>query len=157
MKLDGSMVMALPPKLVEQIILSLYDPINLHLVKLVGFSFAPELWQHFQRELRTWLRKIQRLRFKPSNRAGSSKFYFDLLFDYPFGGVEVHNMRLIMDEIADEYEGVRSIKSPEETVSWLKAFHEELARRLHEGEDVLDLIPDQRPVCRDRSFWGAGA
>lgn len=142
MKLDESMVMALPGKLVEQIILGLYEPINLHLVKLTGFDFVAELRLHFQRELRTWLRKIQRLRFKPSNRAGPSKFYFDLLFDYPFGGVEVRNMRLIMDEIADEYEGVRATKSPEEMVSWLKAFHEELARRLHEGEDVLDLIPD---------------
>lgn len=142
MKLDESMVMALPGKLVEQIILGLYEPINLHLVKLTGFDFAAELRLHFQRELRTWLRKIQRLRFKPSNRAGPSKFYFDLLFDYPFGGVEVRNMRLIMDEIADEYESVRATKSPEEMVSWLKAFHEELARRLHEGEDVLDLIPD---------------
>lgn len=142
MKLDESMVMALPGKLVEQIILGLYEPINLHLVKLTGFDFVAELRLHFQRELRTWLRKIQRLRFKPSNRAGPSKFYFDLLFDYPFGGVEVRNMRLIMDEIADEYESVRATKSPEEMVSWLKAFHEELARRLHEGEDVLDLIPD---------------
>jgi hypothetical protein len=142
MKLDESMVMAVPRKLVEQIILGLYDPINLHLVKLLGFDFGPELRQHFQRELRTWLRKIQRLRFKPSNRAGSSKFYFDLLFDYPFGGVEVRNMRLIMDEIADEYEGVRPAKSPEEMVAWLKAFHEELAERLHEGEEVLDLIPE---------------
>jgi hypothetical protein len=142
MKIDESMVTALPRKLVEQIILGLYDPINLHLVKLVGFDFGPELRQHFQRELRTWFRKIQRLRFKPSNRAGSSKFYFDLLFDYPFGGVEFRNMRLIMDEIADEYEGVRLAKTPEEMVAWLKAFHEELAERLHEGEEVLDLIPD---------------
>jgi hypothetical protein len=142
MKVDESMVMALPRKLVEQILLGLYDPINQHLVKLVGFDFPAELRSHFQRELRTWLRKIQRLRFKPSNRAGSSKFYFDLLFDYPFGGVEVRNMRLIMDEIADEYEGVLPVKSPEEMVAWLKAFHHELAERLHEGEDALDLIPD---------------
>ncbi len=48
-----------------------------------------------------WLRKIERLRFKPCNRTGSLKFYFDHLFDYPFGGVEVRNMRLIMDEVAD--------------------------------------------------------
>ena len=142
MKIDESMVMALPRKLVEQIILGLYDPINLHLVKLIGFDFAPELRQHFQRELRTWLRKIQRLRFKPSNRAGSSKFYFDLLFDYPFGGVEVRNMRLIMDEIAEEYEGVRPVKNPEEMVAWLKAFHEQLAERLHNGEEVLELVPE---------------
>jgi len=142
MKIDESTVMALPRKLVEQIILGLYDPINQHLVKLVGFDFNPELRQHFRQELRTWLRRIQRLRFKPSNRPDSSKFYFDLLFDYPFGGVEVHNMRLIMDEITDEYEDARPAKSPEEMVEWLRAFHAKLAERLHNGEDVLDLVPE---------------
>jgi hypothetical protein len=134
--------MSLPRKLVEQIILGLYDPINLHLVKLVGFDFKPTLREHFRKEMRTWLRKIQRLRFKPSNRAGSAKFYFDLLFDYPFGGVEVHNMRLVMDEVADEHQDVRPTKSPEEMVVWLKAFHAELAERLHNAEDVTDLIPE---------------
>ena len=103
MTLDDMATLAYPRKLVEQIILGLYAPVNEHLVKLIGFNFAPDLRQHFRRELRTWLRKIQALRFKPSNRTGSFKFYFDLLFDYPFGGVEVRNIRLIMDEIADEY------------------------------------------------------
>jgi hypothetical protein len=142
LKLDETKVMALPPKLVEQIILGLYSPINEHLVKLVGFDFAPDLRQHFRRELRSWLRKIQALRFKPSNRTGSFKFYFDLLFDYPFGGVELRNMRLIMDEISDEYEGVRPTKDPQEMVEWLREFHTKLAERLHDGEDVLDLIPE---------------
>lgn len=140
-KLDETMVMALPRKAVEQIILGLYDPINAHLVKLVGFEFPPELQQHFRRELRSWLRKIERLRFKPNNRTGSPKFYFDLLFDYPFGGVEFQNMRLIMEDIADEYEGVQPIKKPGEMVEWLRAFHTNLAERLHNGEDVLDLVP----------------
>ena len=142
MKLDESDVMALPRKLVEQVILGLYDPINIHLVKLVAFDFSPELRQHFKRELRSWLRKIQRLRFKPHNRTASSKFYFDMLFDYPFGGVEVRNMSLIMDEIADEYENARPTKQPEEMVEWLRAFHTGLSERLHNGEDVLDLIPE---------------
>ncbi len=142
MKLDDSMVMALPRKLVEQILLGLYDPINVHLVKLVGFDFPPETRRHFRRELRTWLNKIQSLRLKPSRRTASFKFYFDLLFDYPFEGVEVENMRRIMDLVADEYEGVRPTKRPEEMVEWLREFHTRLAGRLHNGEDVLDLIPE---------------
>jgi len=142
MKLDDSDVMALPRKLVEQVILGLYDPINIHLVKLIGFDFSPELRQHFRRELRTCLRKIQRMRFKPHNRTGSSKFYFDMLFDYPFGGTEIRNMRLIMDEIADEYEDAQPTKIPEEIVEWLREFHLRLAERLHNGDDVLDLIPE---------------
>jgi hypothetical protein len=141
-KLDDSMVMALPRKLVEQILLGLYDPINVHLVKLVGFDFPPETRRHFRRELRTWLNKIQSLRLKPSRRTASFKFYFDLLFDYPFEGVEVENMRRIMDLVVDEYETASPTKQPEEMVEWLRAFHTELAERLHNGEDVLDLIPE---------------
>jgi hypothetical protein len=142
MKLDEELVMALPRKLVEVAILGLYDPINQHLVKLAGFDFSDETRQHFRREIKTWLRKIQRLRIKPDNRTESTKFYFDLLFDYPFGGVEIRNMRLIMEEIADEYEHVRTTKSPEELVEWLRTFHRELAERLHHGDDVLDMIPE---------------
>lgn len=142
MKLDKSMVMSFPRKLVEQIILGLYHPLNEHLVKLVGFDFPMELRLHFRRELRTWLNKIQSLRLKPNHRPASFKFYFDLLFDYPFGGVEIENMRRIMDLIADEYPGARPTKNPGEMVEWLRVFHTALAQRLHNGEDVLDLIPE---------------
>jgi len=142
MKLDEAKILAYPRKLVEHVILGLYDQINVHLVKLVGFDFSPELRQHFRRELRAWLNKIQSLRFKPDRRPGSFKFYFDLLFDYPFGGVEVENMQRIIDQIADEYENAQPTKRPEEMVEWLQAFHTRLAERLHNGEDVLDLIPE---------------
>jgi hypothetical protein len=142
MKIDEAEVMAFPRKLVEHAILGLYDQINVHLVKLAGFDFSPAARQHFRRELETWLDKIQRLRMKPDNRTGTFKFYFDLLFEYPFGGVEVQNMRKIMDFIKREYPDSRPTKMPEETVDWLRAFHTELAERLHNGEDVLDLIPE---------------
>ncbi|MGE5271463.1 MAG: hypothetical protein ACM3JG_17515 [Thiohalocapsa sp.] len=142
MKLDESQVMSFPRKLVEHVILGLYSPVNSHLVKLIAFDFPEETRAHFRRELKSWLRKIQSMRFKPQNRTGSWRFYFDLLFDYPFGGVEVHNMRLIMGDIAEEYDHARPIKTPEEMVEWLRAFHTQLAERLHKGEDVLDLIPE---------------
>lgn len=142
MKLDDVGVMAYPRKLVEHTLLGLQPPLNRHLVKLVAFDFRPELRRHFQHEVATWLNEIQVLRFKPDNRTGSFKFYFDLLFDYPFGGVEVQNVRKIMELIAYEYGDARPTKSPEEMVAWLRAFHTRLAGRLHEGEDVLDLIPE---------------
>jgi len=142
MKLAEIDVMSYPRKLVEHTILGLQPPLNRHLIKLVGFDFSDETRQHFRRELRTWLRDIQILRFKPSNRPGSFKFYFDLLFDYPFGGVEVQNVRLLMDAVRDDYENVHPTRTPEEMVEWLLAFHTQLAERLHNGEDVLDLIPE---------------
>src|SRR5215470_14687940 len=80
--------MAYPRKLVEQIILGLSNPLNRHLVKLVGFNFPPEMRRHFRREVKTWLSELQALRLKPNSWPASNKLYFDLLFDYPFGGVE---------------------------------------------------------------------
>jgi len=141
-KLDEAKGMAYPCKLVEQIILGLSNPLNRHLVKLVGFDFTPELRRHFRREIRTWLNELQALRLKPNSRPGSFKLYFDLLYDYPFGGVEVQNMRIMMELIADEYEDARPVKRPEDMVEWLKQFHAGLAERLHNGERVLDLIPE---------------
>ena len=81
------------------------------------------------------------MRLKPDNRTGSTKFYYDLLYDYPFGGVEVQNMRTMMHLIGEEY-GVRPTKSPEQMVEWLRNFHAGLADRLHNSQAALDLIPD---------------
>ena len=92
--------------------------------------------------MKTWLSELPALRLKPNSRPASFKLYFDLLFDYPFGGVEVQNTRAMMDLIADEYETAEKIKPPEDMVAWLRAFHIRLAERLHRGEDVLDLIPE---------------
>jgi hypothetical protein len=134
-------IMAFPRKLVESIVLGLSNPLNRHLVKLVAFGFRDELRRHFRREVKNWLNELQALRFKPDKRTGSFKFYYDLLFDYPFGGIEIENMKSIMDLISDEYD-VRPVKAPEEMVDWLRAFHTQLAERLHNGQDVLDLIPE---------------
>lgn len=142
MKLDGPVGLAYPRKMVEQIIIGLSNPVNRHLIKLAAFALPPETRQHFRRELRTWLRDIQTMRFKPNNRPGSFRFYFDLLFDYPFGGVELQNVQILMDAVSDDYPNARPIKTAEEMAEWLRAFHTQLAERLHNGEDVLDLIPE---------------
>lgn len=102
MEPDETLEMAYPRKYAENIIIGLEDPLNEHLVKLVGFDFPAEHRNHFRRDVRTWLGKIQRLRMNPDSRTGSVKFYYDLLFDYPFGGVEVQNMRTMMDVIGQD-------------------------------------------------------
>jgi hypothetical protein len=50
-------------------------------------------------------------------------------------------MRTMMDLIREEY-GLAPIKSPEELVEWLQQFHTRLADRLHDGQAVLDFVPD---------------
>jgi hypothetical protein len=142
MKLDQIMEMAYPQKIARDIIVGMARPINQHLIKLVGFDFPPQLRDHFRRELRNWLDEIQRIRLKLTIRTGSFKFYFDPMFDYPFGGIEIRNMSALMDFISSEYDEIRPTKSPEDLVAWLRNFHTELAQRLHNGEAVLDMIPE---------------
>ena len=142
MKLDEALEMAYPRQVAREILIGAAEPINQHLVKLVGFAFAEEPRQHFRKELRSWLNRIQRLRLKPDTRTGSFKFYFDPLFDYPFGGVEVQNARALMEFISSEYDGIRPSRPPEEIAAWLKRYHTSLAEALHKGEAVLDLLPE---------------
>ncbi|HZU91709.1 MAG TPA: hypothetical protein VE993_20830 [Stellaceae bacterium] len=134
--------MAYPQKIARDIVIGLARPINSHLVKLVAFSFPDQLRRHFKRELQNWLSEIQAIRLKPNMRTGSFKFYFDPLFDYPFGGVEVQNMQALMALISGQYEEIRPTRTAEETVAWLKQFHTALAERLHNGEPIPDLIPE---------------
>ncbi len=117
-------------------------PIFHQLEALVGFDFAPKLRQDFHKETSSWLNKIQRLGMKPTNRTGSVKFSFHHLFDYPFGRNEVQPMEAMMKFICSEYDNIAPIKSPEEVISSLKEFHAKLAQRLHNGEVVLDLVPE---------------
>lgn len=142
MKIDETLEMAYPQRVARDIIIGMADPINQHLVKLIAFDFSPELRRHFRAELRSWLNRIQRIRLKPTARTGAFKFYFDLLFDYPFGGVEIHNMRALIEFISSEYDSIQPTKSPQDMVSWLKNFHTKLAQALHDGEAVLEMVPE---------------
>ena len=138
---DQLLVMSLPRKLIDIRILGFEPPINKNLVKLFAFHFPSEQRRLFRRELRGWFRDLQQLRFKPDNRTGSVKFYYNRLFDYPFGGVEAQNVKLIMQSITEEYPDAAAVKLPEEVAGLLQAFHRRLAEGLHAGQPVLDLVP----------------
>lgn len=137
------LTIAYPKKNVESILFRLEDSLNQHLIKLLGFDFPFEQRQHFRREINGWLNKIRRLRFKPDRRTGAVKFYYDSLFDYPFGDdPAAESIAAIMELIGEEYPAARPIASPQEVADRLRAFHAELARRLHAGAAVLDLVPE---------------
>jgi hypothetical protein len=50
--------------------------------------------------------------------------------------------RALMEFISSEYDGIRPTISPEEMAIWLKEFHTKLAQALHNGEAVLDMVPE---------------
>ena len=47
-----------------------------------------------------------------------------------------------MEFISSEYDGIRPAVSPEEMAIWLKELHTKLAQALHNGEAVLDMVPE---------------
>jgi hypothetical protein len=104
MKAEQRIQLVYPQKLARDIIVRLARPINKRLLMLVGFDFPAEPRQHFRRELRSWFTEIQAIRLKPTMRTGSFRFYFDPLFDYPFGGVEVQNVRGLVELISRQYD-----------------------------------------------------
>jgi hypothetical protein len=55
MKLDETLEMAYPRLAAREILIGASEPINQHLVTLVGFPFPEELRQHLRKELRSWL------------------------------------------------------------------------------------------------------
>lgn len=74
----------------ETIINGLEKPINEHLLKIVcvgGTEVA-----HWRDELVNWLDEVAEIRLKPHDHPGQVKWYYDLLFDEPFGGVEERNV-----------------------------------------------------------------
>jgi hypothetical protein len=90
-------------------------------MKLVGFQLPLELRQHFRQELDTWLDKIHRLLMKPNDRTGRSKFYFDLLFEFPKEPKRRHHRQTSPNGCGISY-------CP--------------AARLSAGKTTLDLIPE---------------
>ena len=47
-----------------------------------------------------------------------------------------------MEFISSDYDGIQPTKLPDEMITWLKEFHSELAQSLHNGEAVLDMVPE---------------
>ena len=69
----------------EQLVSGLEQPINLHLLKLLGCPAGPETRQQWKRELKTWLPRIAAITLKPEcpsqkygnqNKALTKKAFF---------------------------------------------------------------------------------
>jgi len=137
------LTMALPRRLMGLRLAGLETPINEHLVKLYGYNFDREQRRHFVGEMRGWLRQAQRFRLKPKNRTASEKFYYENLFEHPFGGVDAENVASIMQTISENYPDVQAIRTAPEVAGLLQDFHRRLAAALHRGEPVAGLLPTE--------------
>lgn len=135
--MDGLVTAYNRPK-AEAIITGLEDPINAHLVKLLAFDAEEGQRQHWKKEVIGGIYRLRMVRFKPDNRQPSAKFFYRILYDEPFGGVEEQNMRTLLDYLADDYR--RNNKTVESIVVEHRQLHEPLAEMLAKGENPAELI-----------------
>ena len=135
---EALMEMSIRKKKAEQIVSGLEQPINLHLLKLLGCVAPPETREHWKRELETWLLRIATITLKPDNTPIPAKTVYQWLYDETFGGSEQRNVELMLHFLAREYP--RNDVDTPAIVARLRAIHEELAKRIaanDPGEDVI--------------------
>lgn len=135
------MEMSYPKKKAEVIITGLEKEINNHLLKLMVLPETHRDRPHWRREVLNWLDEVMEIRLKPRDTTGSVKFYYNILFDEPFGGVEVANVAGRLRRLARNGYPIPPDLEIEPLVGRLDRFHRAFAQRCHEGSgEVEDLL-----------------
>lgn len=130
--------MSVKKKKAEQIVGGLEQPINLHLLKLLGCQAGPDLRRHWKQELETWLLRIATITLKPDNKPMPEKLIYEWLYDETFGGSEEHNAEIMLRLLAREYP--RNQVDTPTIVARLRDIHRQLARRLAQNDPAEDII-----------------
>lgn len=132
------MEMSFPRRKAEQIVTGLEQPINLHLLKLLGCEADPATRQHWKRELSTWLLRIAAITLKPDNTAIPARLAYQWLYDEPFGGSELRNVEMMLRFLARECP--RNETDTATISERVRTIHRELANRIAHNESADDLI-----------------
>ena len=138
---EALMEMSIRKKKAEQIVSGLEQPINLHLLKLLGCVAPPETREHWKRELETWLLPIATIRLTPEYTPIPAKTAYQWLYDGTFGSSEQRNVELMLHFLAREYP--RNDVDTLTVVARLRSIHEQLAERIaanDPGEDVIEAL-----------------
>jgi len=135
---EALMEMSVRNKKAEQIVGGLEQPINLHLLKLLGSQAGPELRQHWKREPETWLLRIAAITLKPDNTPIPGKLVYQWLYDETFGGSEQRNVDMMLRFLARDYP--RNEVDTPTIVTRLQSVHERLARSLARNDPGMEII-----------------
>jgi hypothetical protein len=135
---EALMGMCIGKRKAEQIVSGLEQPINLHLLKLLGCLAGPESRRHWKRELETWLLRIAAITLKPDDTAIPAKVTYQWLYDETFGGSEHRNVEMMLRFLAREYP--RNEVDTPAIVERLRSIHEQLAQRVAQNDPGLDVI-----------------
>lgn len=138
---EALMEMYVSTKKAEQIVSGLEQPINLHLLKLLGCQADPETRRHWMHELETWLPRIAAITLKPDDTPIPEKVAYQWLYDETFGGREQGNVEMMLRFLARDYPR-NEVDTPVIT-GRLRTIHEQLTKRIARndaGEDVIDAL-----------------
>ena len=113
--------MAYTKKKAEAVITGLEFPLNHHLLKLAAVPSAEV--SRWRNETLAGLAQTAAIRLKPENKPCNSGFYFKILFDEPFGGVEVPNITSRLQLLRLQYGRLAPDVQPEELAPRLRSFH----------------------------------
>jgi hypothetical protein len=116
----------------------LEQPINLHLLKILGCLADPETRQQWKRELETWLLRIAAITLKPDNTPIPAKLAYRWLYDETFGGSEQRNAEMMLHFLARDYP--RNEVDTPTIVTRPRTIHEQLAQRIAQNDPGLDII-----------------
>ena len=128
---QGLIEMALTRKKAEQQVSGLEWPINLHLVKLLGFVAPPTTRAAWKRELREWFTQIATLRVKPDRRPLPARTLHEWLYAERFEGSETENIAAML-ALPDTL--TRNGATPAEVAGKLAGFHQAAIPFLAAGE-----------------------
>jgi hypothetical protein len=118
-------------KKAEAVITGLEKPINDHLLKLLVVESGEH--EHWIAELLEWLDEIAEIQLKPDHRPGPRSFYYRIMFDEPFGGVETENITRRVRRIARQGYAVRQEADLGVIAERLRSFHEAFAEACSVG------------------------
>lgn len=119
---DLLLEMAYTRKRAETIIGGLEYQLNLHLLKLATVPL-PDQFDHWRQELTTWLATIAAIRLKPRTTPGPAQWYFNLLFEEPFGQNETNAVLARLQLLRHQYGMMRPDTDAAELAERLKRFH----------------------------------
>jgi hypothetical protein len=121
--------MAYTHKKAESVVTGLEKPVNDHLLKLWTMP-GSEHRDHWLIELANWIDEIGEIILTPNNRRPTSKFYYRILFDEPFGGAELPNTISRLRRLQRQGYTLTTNASPAELLDRLRRFHIEFAQQM---------------------------
>ncbi len=149
--------MAYTKKKADLVITGLEKPINDHLLKLVAVTAhdvqGEDERAHWREELVNWLDEVAEIRLKPTGRPAAAQFYFSILFDEPFGGVEAANMARRLRRLQRQHYLVLPDADPAALAERVRRFHRSFAEACAHGaitdreiETLVDRFTRGEPV-----------